>query len=217
MRVSGFPYGPPAVLLRAASAIGDSPSQGNLGRRDYTRINAIPHGSYDETRLSRGPTDKDCGLFKEDTSVLGHWPHSRLDQSKDAAQKKPKYLESQLPRLAKAKRNIWRLLLIHGLSCAHAGARSARALLQRKHRGKIREATCHFSQQKNTHPPPFPPHSPSQGNLGRRDYTRINAIPHDSYDETRLFRGPTDKDDYRSVDTGNQEPTYGTFHFFSTG
>jgi hypothetical protein len=81
VRGSGFPYGSPAVVPCATTAIGDSPSRGNLGRRDNTRINAIPH----ETRLFRGPTDKDCGLFNEDTSVLGHWSQSRLGQSKDAA------------------------------------------------------------------------------------------------------------------------------------
>jgi hypothetical protein len=86
VRVYGFPYGSPAVAPCATTAIGDVPSRGNLGRRDNTRINEIPH----ETRRFRGPTDKDCGLFKEDTSVLGHWPQSRLGQSKDAAYKRPK-------------------------------------------------------------------------------------------------------------------------------
>ena len=75
----------------ATTAIGDSPSRGNLGRRDNTSINAIPH----ETRNFRGPTDKDCGLFKEDTSVLGHWPQSRLGQSKRRCLQKAENKESR--------------------------------------------------------------------------------------------------------------------------
>jgi hypothetical protein len=75
-----------------------------------------------------------------------------------------------------------------------AGERTARTLLQRKYR-RIRE-TQHangvpfHTTKKTPTQPPFPPHSPSRGNLGRRDNTRINAIPH----ETRRFRGPSDKD-----------------------
>ena len=37
-----------------------------------------------------GESFLDCGLFNEDTSVLGHWSQSRLGQSKDAALKRPK-------------------------------------------------------------------------------------------------------------------------------
>ena len=91
VRVYGFPYWSPAVVPCATTAIGDSPSKGNLGRRDNTRINAIPH----ETRRFRGPTDKDCGLFKEDTSVLGHWPQSRLGQSKRRCLQKAENKESR--------------------------------------------------------------------------------------------------------------------------
>jgi hypothetical protein len=34
--------------------------------------------------------NSECGLFNEDTCVLGHWSQSRLGQSKDAALKRPK-------------------------------------------------------------------------------------------------------------------------------
>jgi hypothetical protein len=57
--VYGFPYGSPAVVPCVATAIGESPSRGNLGRRDNTKTNAIQH----ETRLFRGPTDKDKPIF----------------------------------------------------------------------------------------------------------------------------------------------------------
>jgi hypothetical protein len=37
----------------------------------------------------------DCGLFKEDTSVLGHWPQSRLGQSKRRCLQKAENKESR--------------------------------------------------------------------------------------------------------------------------
>ena len=51
------------------------------------KLHEIDEMGYLDERWGSKKSPVDCGLFKEDTSVLGHWPHSRLDQSKDAAQK----------------------------------------------------------------------------------------------------------------------------------
>jgi hypothetical protein len=142
-------------------------NQGCLGRRDNTRINAIPH----ETRYFRGPTDKDCGLFKEDTSVLGHWPQSRLDQSKDAAYKRPKKIKRAGNAQRKRKVHPLRALAVSLTALlARAGERTARALLQRKCR-RARE-TQHadgvpfHTTNKTPTQPPFPPHSPTKAASG---------------------------------------------------
>ena len=62
------------------------------------RTNSSTAPAQIPARFARRPqleTLEYCGLFKEDTSVLGHWPQSPLGQSKDAAYKRPKYKESR--------------------------------------------------------------------------------------------------------------------------
>jgi hypothetical protein len=101
-----------------------------------------------------------CGLFNEDTSVLGHWPQSRLGQSKVAAYKRPKI---------KRAGNAQRMHEIHPHSAlvfflmallTRAGEQTARSLLQRKYR-KIR-GTQHansvpfLTTKQNTHQTSLP-------------------------------------------------------------
>ena len=123
------------------------------------------------------------------TKILVSWatgPKAASANQKTLLRKRPKIKRAGNARRKDKVHPRSALAVFLTALLTRAGECTARTLSQRKYR-RIRETQ---------HANGVPFHiTKKNSNLGRRDNTRINAIPH----EARLFRGPPDKDVARST------------------